>query len=315
MAVSRFILSLDPLRDPMGVLLAIDHYALASNLELYDQWLVNFVENEAIRIRYRDNDTMTSYDCKLLDLPNWAFSYALACFRLRDANNHTEDVDSKANRAIRDAMNRFPRVVGLLLEKNEVDTTGRSFCRDWITVLNYSTDREKRLRNEWYGSGSGIDTIALSATLQSCDLIIGIFVKQNAKLWGDSEVLQWVYGNMEQLKTVDFQNPGPPSPALMRYAGCVPSDYDNKFEQLPQDANLVDPGLIAQAMVVDPNRPRFLRGIDRGAQVGAHRIADGMAVPRPAAILGRPVHVVNPDWPLIEVFWRSFLPWNTVEGV
>ena len=30
---------------------------------------------------------------------------------------------------------------------------------------------------------------------------------------------------------------------------------------------------------------------------------------------GPPTGLVDPDLPLVEVFWRSFLPWNHVEGV
>jgi hypothetical protein len=30
---------------------------------------------------------------------------------------------------------------------------------------------------------------------------------------------------------------------------------------------------------------------------------------------GPPTGIVDPDWPIAEVFWRSLLPWNHVEGV
>jgi hypothetical protein len=49
LAVSRYVLSLDPLRDPMGVLLALDHFALLSNSEVTDRWLVDFVESHKVR--------------------------------------------------------------------------------------------------------------------------------------------------------------------------------------------------------------------------------------------------------------------------
>lgn len=52
LAVSRYVLSLDPLRDPMGVLLALDHFALLSNSEVNDRWLVAFVESHKVRFTW-----------------------------------------------------------------------------------------------------------------------------------------------------------------------------------------------------------------------------------------------------------------------
>jgi hypothetical protein len=48
LAVSRFLLSLDPLRDPMNVLLAMDHFALSCNRDICNEWLVDFVESKKV---------------------------------------------------------------------------------------------------------------------------------------------------------------------------------------------------------------------------------------------------------------------------
>ena len=32
-------------------------------------------------------------------------------------------------------------------------------------------------------------------------------------------------------------------------------------------------------------------------------------------LAGPPTEIVDPDWPIMEVFWRSFMPWAHVEGV
>jgi Transcriptional repressor TCF25 len=48
LAVSRLLLNLDPLRDPMGCLLAIDHFALLENTETNDSWVVEFAESEKV---------------------------------------------------------------------------------------------------------------------------------------------------------------------------------------------------------------------------------------------------------------------------
>ena len=318
LAVSRFLLSLDPLRDPMGVLLALDHFALASNLNALDKWLVEMVDSDQVRIIHRDSGRVgTSHaECGLLQLPNWAYSYALALFRLsQSGDDFSDELRKRADVALEAALSSFPVVAGMLLQNLDVDTTGRSFRRDWVTVLDSSTDRWRQLNREW---ATSVDAIELAATLQVCDVLMKIFVHQNARLWGDESVLQWLYESLERLSksTTSDSLPPTPSPAVVRYAGCKLSDYENRIELLPQDANIINPGMLAHAMVVNPNRPRFLRNLQRGGDdmmmMGQQMGGNGM--PR-QMFGGPPTEVVDPDWPVAEVFLRSFLPWTHVQGV
>ena len=319
LAVSRYTLSLDPLRDPMGLLLAMDHFALATNLTAIDQWLVQLVDSNQIQICYIDTEKQRRiYRCELLGLPNWMYSYALALHRLCQ-ENPTEEAEKRANEALRNAINRFPAVVGQLLQENEVDTTGRSFRRDWVTVLDFSTERARKLYNEWSASSvPGVDAVDMAATLQVTELIVKIFVMQNAKQWSDDGVLQWLYDNLKELKkTAPLDAPEPPSLALMRYAEVDPANYDNKIPQFPPEANIIDPNLLAHAMMIDPNRGRFLRRENRpdlGEPRNGGDFVQGMGNPQ-FMFAGPPTNVINPDWPLVEVFWRSFFPWNRVEGI
>ncbi len=55
-AVSQFLLSLDPLRDPMKILLGIDHFALMCNTESSNSWVVEIVESEKVRLESRPLD-------------------------------------------------------------------------------------------------------------------------------------------------------------------------------------------------------------------------------------------------------------------
>lgn len=322
LAASRLVLSMDPLRDPMSILLALDTHAIATSRGggSVDQkmilcWMIDMVESDLIRIWHRN--TETDQKCDLLNLPNWAYSYALALFLMRsvEENGDLTDIKRRSDEAIQLALSRFPSVVGLLLQSLEVDTTGRSFKRDWITVLDFATARWRQLVRDWHAVSK--DNVVLAATLQTCDLVIQIFVQQNAKQWGDDDILQWIYDNMKVLQSQVFDPPPPPSPAIMRYACADPADYDNKLQMLPPDANIINPGLLAHAMVVNPNRPRFLRPMQqRGDGDGGDLVLDanGNRVPQ-RHLLGPPIHHVDPDWPMVEVFWRSFLPWNHVEGI
>ena len=228
LATARLLLSLDPLRDPTNMLLILDKHALtvsrgssksvAEEVKLL-QWLVDLVDgsegvaaaSSALAICYRDESSGQTYRCSLRELPNWSYSYALALFWLHqhlqqqeeestDGSNGTgaDDIKGKADAAIQAAMSRYPLVVDLLLQHLEADTTGRSFRRDWVSVLDFARDRGRLLAREWHSQKKN-DTVVLSATMQACDLVIQIFVQQNSSLWGQDDVQQWMYDNLKDL--------------------------------------------------------------------------------------------------------------------
>ena len=66
LAASRFLLSLDPLRDPMNVLLAIDYFAMQSNTESCNEWFVDFVESDTVSAR---EWSLATNNCYLLFSP------------------------------------------------------------------------------------------------------------------------------------------------------------------------------------------------------------------------------------------------------
>jgi len=330
------LLSLDPLRDPKGILLILDKHALtvsrggnvADEVKTL-QWLIRLVESEAIALCYRDSGQ--TYRCGLLELPNFSYSYSLALFLLHQASELTavevmegEDIKQKADDALQTAISRYPLVVDLLLKQLETDTTGRSFRRDWVTVLDFAKDRGRQLAREWHSQSSN-DTVALSATMQACDLVIQIFVQQNASLWGRDDVQQWLYENLKVVQSKaaagELPLPSTPNSAIMRYGDADPNDYDTKIQTLPPEAAPIDPGLVAHALQMDRNRRRLIRN-NNGRQAGEQQQdafemldANGIRVQQRQHLLGPPTHHVDPDWPFLEVFWRSFLPWNHVDGV
>jgi hypothetical protein len=74
------------------------------------------------------------------------------------------------------------------------------------------------------------------------------------------------------------------------------------------------------AMNYTPNRRRFLR-INRrrgGRDDGEGIDMELLARQRPRTLLGTGrdgMQVIDPDLPLLELFWRSLLPWARVDGV
>mmetsp|Transcript_25597 Transcript_25597/g.70424 ORF Transcript_25597/g.70424 Transcript_25597/m.70424 type:complete len:687 (-) Transcript_25597:1827-3887(-) len=318
LAASRFLLSLDPLRDPGNVLLAIDHFALMCNNEACNTWLVECVESETVHVAYRDEENEDEFNCQLLDLPNWAFSYALALFDLQESSTSEIYSKERADEALKSAFCRFPSVIGQFLEKNEVDVKGRSSRTDWPAAMECVDNLLTRFR-EGLSRGALANPVVRAHTSQAYDTIVRIFVQQNFKLWSSFAVVKWMYDNLMALRDApsadDDLELAALSPAMMRYARADPADYEDKFQTMPADANPFDPNLVALAMNIDPNRGRLVQRHPRHAEMDLVD-ENGIAfAARENSFAGPPTEVIDPDLPLLEVFWRSALPWAHVEGV
>lgn len=314
LAVSRYIVALDPLRDPLNVLAVMDSYAMCCRSEVVDRWLIELVESNVVPIVTCNNPQVAPEareECRLRSMPNWRFSYALALFRVYGGENE------KTKTAIQEAISEFPSVVGLLVQTAEVDTTGRSMRRDWGTVLGKASERDSRLRNIHFSG----DAISATEILQVVDNLIGIFVKLSAKLWCDHDVLQFLYDNLLVVVNNSDSDQAQPllQPALLRYARVRASDWETRTaQQLPEAENIVEPELVAQAMMIEPNRPRLLRRVQvapRMEEIVLDDHHEQQPRVRQPMVGGPPTGVIDPDLPLMEIFWRSLLPWNRVEGV
>jgi hypothetical protein len=288
LAASRLLLSLDPLLDPMNVLLSMDYFALACNMESCDQWLVKLVESNRVsfiatrgqnlakdvcgqgelvltyvvlvlqvNVMYSEQDIPS---CDLLDMPNWSFSYALALFRIHEKDRSDKDTKNKADTAIQTALFRFPTVIGQILSKNEVKTNLRSFQIDWPSVLGFV----KELCSAFQNTAS--DNTVKARSFRAYESIVLIFVQQIFNLWSPPAVMKWVYDNlqiMKETKQPEFQRTSI-APAILRYARCDPRDFMDKFQTMPADINPLDPSVVAHSLTVDTNRPRLLQRGPRG---------------------------------------------------
>jgi hypothetical protein len=228
LATGRYLLSLDPQRDPMGVLLILDFYALASRrrhrhrnsrrsttiatleVEVGAAFIADLIESDLIYVNHMDPLTGRHLRCRLKDMPNWAFSYALALYRLRECGLSDDEYtlvaekgDPRRGRAAADealiqALSHFPSLLPkLLVAMNIIESNvpGRYTFRsgssgmDWSTVLpffNCVTNNQNNSVDDRIAKASG-------------EHVASIFVKKCHNLWKDDGVLRWLYQCAEKV--------------------------------------------------------------------------------------------------------------------
>lgn len=117
--ISKLILSLDPDNDPLAMILVVDFYAIRAKqydwlVQLYDEWEV------------KNN---------LSQLPNMAYSYAMALFYLAKTNENNVEL---SNLAIQYALLMFPGVLRLLLDELSIQVDKRVSSHHYFASSSYS---------------------------------------------------------------------------------------------------------------------------------------------------------------------------------
>lgn len=114
--ISKLILSFDPINDPLAMILVVDYYALRSKqydwlIQLYDEW-----------------ETKNN----LSQLPNMAYSYALALFYKNKCGNL-----ELADKSLQYAVVMFPGVVKPLLDALSVQVDSRAGSHNYISGISF----------------------------------------------------------------------------------------------------------------------------------------------------------------------------------
>jgi len=325
LAGSRLLLSLDPLRDPMGVLLTMDYFSLATMKEVDYQFVINLIESEMISIYHRRLNDIGEYEphrCELINMPNWRYSYALALYKLSflvaDEDDEDELMKVKATEALKSAIRSYPFIPKLLLDKNKINTTGRSFQIDWPSVLSPLREFNEDLKNH----EAVIAGLLANDYEVSKQKITQIFIDRSHKLWCGDDVVKWLYDCCVEVVSVDAQTNCEATTcvplALLRYSSYDPADFEDSFAHIPV-ANALDPQLVDLALHVRQNARRLLRmPQQQGGMPGGFNIEGPQAIQQIRALLGTGrdgMEVIDPDLPFAEIFWRSLMPWARVDGV
>ncbi|KAF9965620.1 Transcription factor 25 [Mortierella alpina] len=159
---NKLLLSLDPEHDELGALLSIDFYSLKAQEYTYLLKLYERLQKEH----------------GLDQLPNFAYSTALAKFHLETSQGNTTHEES--SRALQRAILLFPTAVPLLADQG-----------------SFSVD------SEIAGEASFYPTSDLPKIL---DLYIHLFVSRNFALWKEPEVISWLKSNVQICVQSRFQN-------------------------------------------------------------------------------------------------------------
>ncbi|KAF9909931.1 Transcription factor 25 [Linnemannia zychae] len=162
---NKLLLSLDPKHDELGSLLSIDFFALKAQEYVYLQKLYERLKEEH----------------GLSQLPNFAYSMALAQFHLEVSQSKSHDESSKL---LQRAILLFPSAVPLLAEQG-----------------SFSVD------SEMSGEAAFYPATDLPKIL---DLYIHLFVSRNFALWKEPEVISWLKTNVKTCVQSRFSNNNDP---------------------------------------------------------------------------------------------------------
>ncbi|XP_023174230.1 transcription factor 25 [Drosophila hydei] len=192
--ISKLVLSLQPDVDPLAMVLVIDYYALRSK---QFGWLVEFYE------QYNASRN-------LAQLPNMAYSYALALYTLHGRCE-------RANEALQYALLMFPGVLRPLLEEMSVQTDKRVLASSYF-FTDVSGDQSPALHQ-----------------------LVCLYVCRAKVIWRQNDVLFWLESTVNTvLDRIDSKDPiinDYKEKRSVRYGGTPPrpilrhvilSDYKEK---------------------------------------------------------------------------------------
>ncbi|EDW76705.1 uncharacterized protein Dwil_GK19956 [Drosophila willistoni] len=177
--ISKLLLSLQPNADPLAVILVIDYYALRSK---QFAWLEEFY-NEYNAIR------------NLSQLPNMAYSYALALYMLYGSCE-------RSNEALQYALLMFPGILRPLLDEMSVQADKRVLASSYF-----------------FADGAGKQSPALNQ-------LVCLYICRARVVWRQNDLLPWLESNvnvvLDRINNKDplikeYQNK-----RIHRYAGTPP---------------------------------------------------------------------------------------------
>uniref|UniRef100_A0A182LS00 Transcription factor 25 n=1 Tax=Anopheles culicifacies TaxID=139723 RepID=A0A182LS00_9DIPT len=186
--VAKLILSFDPVNDPLAMILIVDYYAVRAKQY---EWLVTL---------YEEWDATNN----LSQLPNMAYSYAMALFHLKRPE--------AADKALQYALLMFPGVLRPLMDELSIQADSR------VAGHNY------------FGPGS------YNKALVALQQLMSLYVCRSKLVWRDAELLPWLERNVNAvLDRVDAKED-----VIAEYATKRSQRYSNPPRQVLRHIVLSD---------------------------------------------------------------------------
>nr|CAG4635660.1 EOG090X0BCY [Artemia franciscana] len=214
MELCKVLFNLSPTEDPLGVLLMVDFYALRA--QQYDWLLDFFVQFEGSR--------------NLSQLPNWAYSVALAKFLLSQN-------DKEADKCLQDALIMFPGLLKPLVDK-----------------CNIQPD-ESVFKNNIFGP------MAEYSQPKPLQLLVELYVARSFSAWKQPLVLPFLERNVQialnRCKAGDEYHKGSAELRQRRYVGTPRNIYRHiLISDLKEALVLVPPTVADGLLMFDPLPPK-----------------------------------------------------------
>jgi len=225
--IAKLIFSLDPYRDPLNVLIHLDHFYLTdNNSDSILQWLgYNDSNKDALHTikspfaLYSENDTTLFVS----DLPTFWYSGALACF-LKDGQGISDNL-------LQYAIKEYPFMIIPLLLKSNIDIKS----------------------NNWKDTTSEIENLLLKhpdSKKTAYLKIASFYASRNGSLWNRDIVHEWFLRNarcaissIKDNKDIAVITRYGNHPAIKKYSDIDEYDLLEEMQRLPAEANPIDPGL------------------------------------------------------------------------
>ncbi|CAM9122097.1 unnamed protein product [Choristocarpus tenellus] len=270
--VGRLLLSLDPLGDPMGCLLALDYFALATKqgeflVSLFQSQLpVGFSSDDIARgcgrtdpngnLHVHGDEAKEGKDdegqavATVQDLPGLSYSVGLALLDIGDVG--------AAREAMASALLRFPAILEPLLEKCGLSPRSTTHPYNWRSVIQHPHFSGALCRL----GGDGHVLVHLGR----------IYVEKAGEIWKHERAQELLYdgagialqGLGPMLSTGDatagdngchqfvcapaeieiLKRAYQPNSPLTKYLDMALSDFSESFPTLPANANALDPRLM-----------------------------------------------------------------------
>ena len=327
-SVARYLLSCDFVSDPMGILLLFDFFMLRSGDENSLRSLVQLWKSGL-------NLGPPPSPLTINNLPNFAFSIGYA-LHLQAPSSPTAGVAEMVA-----AMASFPSILPLILEQNKVDVVSRSMLElDWPRVLGHQHFAEAASRPMCLGRNCSEIEKALRK-------MIDVYVDRASVVYKSDDALKFLFrcgldlverlgeGVGGVLDSI-FEGVGEEEIECFlrygRYGGGVGGEFDDDHfkEQppmMPDFANMLDERFVQSVFdtqtINNPNRKKMMPKLQesvkaweaRNEQKGAmDEIRKALRLSGGGGLIGSNGHIDLED-PIVQVFLKSFLPWNEIEGV